>query len=344
MADTASGNPSFLSVSVRNANGDQVDVSSGLVSPDSVLSTEKNENVKLSTVIDSALAAVPTNENGGIADVVITTDDNSNPVFTATNEKASILVTQVASTKPVKQGLVGYILGFCASLNAKINSLGIRAGNLSTDGTKFTGDVTNSNVTLTVADQTSDTSVQNVLQTVFTGVLLNQNKTEKLSYDGSVFSGAVKTSGSEPLVINSSIAIPTSLTDAGTTDEVRFDDANGIIYRCTKGGTAGNATWQKFYATSAAPLTDGMNGDPSEGALQFLADVGVVRFMSGRGMIGLTEGVVTIASKVPAPTSTTDAGAVNEIRFDNNYMYRCVTGGNAGDAKWVRFPIDSTWT
>lgn len=247
---------------------------------------------------------------------------------------------------------------------------------LSDDGSAYTGDVgkatltvtepgSTAPVTTTVADiatavialsQPDPTILQTVPQPVDPGApgavkLLAANTS--ISFQDSsgkntlIFSekGARLTTTNGPLVIGSSAAVPTSLTDAGTTQEVRHDKANGILYYCTKGGTAGNATWQTFYATNAKPLVAGISGDINTAALNLTPQSDIASFVSLKGgAIGLINSVPSIKAYYPAPSSTTDEGTDGELRFDNNYMYRCVTGGAAGAAKWVRFPIDSTWT
>lgn len=69
-----------------------------------------------------------------------------------------------------------------------------------------------------------------------------------------------------------------------------------------------------------------------------------VECINGNIVLQADNGSIVVDAGQAAPSSTTDAGTKNEIRFDDSYMYRCVTGGAAGSAKWVRFPIDSTWT
>ena len=72
---------------------------------------------------------------------------------------------------------------------------------------------------------------------------------------------------------------------------------------------------------TAATLSGSIDGEPGY--------VGYVRVTSQGLFMG---------SPASAPSSPTDAGNMDEIRFDDAHMYR-YTG-----EKWVRFPIDSTWT
>lgn len=66
--------------------------------------------------------------------------------------------------------------------------------------------------------------------------------------------------------------------------------------------------------------------------------------LSEKGARLTTEsGPLVISSSEAPPTSITDEGIYGELRFDMNYMYRCIKGGVAGSAIWARFPIDSTW-
>lgn len=42
---------------------------------------------------------------------------------------------------------------------------------------------------------------------------------------------------------------------------------------------------------------------------------------------------------ISAPASATAAGTINEMRADDNFLYRCIQTGAAGSAKWVRTPF-----
>lgn len=46
---------------------------------------------------------------------------------------------------------------------------------------------------------------------------------------------------------------------------------------------------------------------------------------------------------ITPPASATAAGTINEMRADNNFLYRCIQTGTAGNAKWVRTPF-AKWT
>lgn len=245
--------------------------SDATVNATSVIATDANKEATLGSVVDAALAAVPTNENGGVADVAITYDGLGNPIFTTSNDTASIIMTADGLETPSKQGLVSYILSFAQVINSRVASLIQRTIKLSGDGATYSGDVkiassSGATATLISADGIAWNG-GNVVFGVSGAMVVAKAGTTVMSLtaDGNLQitgeaglsatfnsegiklgSSTLSLGASKTLQIISSVAAPTSSTAAGTVGEVRFDDANGIMYRCVKGGAAGSAKWVRF--------------------------------------------------------------------------------------------------
>lgn len=124
------------------------------------------------------------------------------------------------------------------------------------------------------------------------------------------------------LLINTS-APPSSLTDAGTANEIRFDDTKGILYRCVTGSTTnGTGQWNSYYSTEEVPLTIGTN-NVTDFALSSTTDSNVLLEFNGLGLTTQFDNVSfnVMTSGISITSSSLDisvSNGVTALSYDNS--------------------------
>lgn len=327
---TPAGNPSFFSVKVRNAAGEEVDVSSGLVDKAANVPTDKNPKAVLGDVVDAALSAQKVNDDGTIGTITAKADGTGSVQYGVSDE-TTIVNTVDRDGNSTRTGFIAFAVQFFNELASICLGLMKKASKLSDDGTSYIGavgkasDVNAANgvqgldedgaiVKLTTAADGTNTGAGKALVTV-------------VGPDGSKQGaplGAILAN-----VVNSGQSV-----DAKT---AKLSD-DGSSYSGSVTGDVGGAELNGKKLSNVA-LVVGNNNNPSTVLLVFNPDTSAGVFQSRYAICGVLEGGLILTGNPTIPTSPTDTGNYEgDTRFDDNYMYR-YTG-----TKWVRFATDSTWT
>lgn len=187
------------------------------------------------------------------------------------------------------------------------------------------------------------TSLANSFSPVFQGVIdpAQTNQNACLIFSSLFSNTATPPFGVTSFWVRDQIGPTTPLGDSvicfgfwNTLNEAGQANPSGLLFRILGNGNANLKGGLVIRGAEASTST-------TTGALQVAGGIGAQGAINASGQIATTGDSFRIATAAaPTPTS---AGATGEIRWGQDYIYICTTGGSANNAIWKRAAI-STWT
>lgn len=287
----------------------------------------------------------------------------------------------ITSTKSLGE-LLGDFMATTVSLSDQTASIDNKVCELSPDGAMYAGKVagdasqaaTNNDTyktvgslaTIAVAHDTEIASINEVTAAHATDISGNTTKILALQRQITDLAAVeqeletiqdVLTSTATQGATNASdiTALDTKTADLSTDGSTYSGKVTGDVSQAATGmkTTGGDLVTVADVAQTANSALQPQNGSVSSLAFNCIvnstavaAGTAAINIQAEGTKLEISQNTAFVATTMLAvPTSPTDEGALGELRFDytSGMMYYCITAGAAGAAKWVRFPIDTTW-